>query len=276
MGVTVGGSSAGGVIWPIVLNELLNKDGMSFGWTIRIVGFIMLPLLVLAVLTVTPPAKNSSDDHHHGMLTDEQQRMETEDGCGSEKVVQVETKAHKQGLLALLKNTNFLLLCSGLAISYLGMFSPFFYATSYARSLGHSASFAFYLVSIVNGASLFGRILPGFLADRYGHFNLCGAAALLSGAVALCWTAATSSGALVAWCLAYGFTSGAIMSLQSACAAQLAPHELHGTAVGFLMGSVALTTIENKRGDSHEAARNAVLLKGLCDFTCVVCTMATV
>lgn len=31
------------------------------------------------------------------------------------------------------------------------------------------------------------------------------------------------------------------MSLQSACAAQLAPHELHGTAVGLLMGSVALT-----------------------------------
>lgn len=33
----------------------------------------------------------------------------------------------------------------------------------------------------------------------------------------------------------------AIMSLQSACAAQLAPHESQGTAVGALMGSVALT-----------------------------------
>ena len=31
------------------------------------------------------------------------------------------------------------------------------------------------------------------------------------------------------------------MSLQSACAAQVATHETHGTAVGFLMGSFALT-----------------------------------
>ncbi|PQK16323.1 hypothetical protein BB8028_0006g06430 [Beauveria bassiana] len=243
MGVTVGGSSAGGVIWPIVLNELLNKDEVSFGWTIRVVGFIMLPLLVLTLFTVTPPAKKASDDHRHRMLTEEEQRNETDDGHGSEKISKMEAKAHKQGLIALLKNANFLLLCSGLAISYLGMFSPFFYATSYARSLGHSTSFAFYLVSIVNGASLFGRILPGILADRYGHFNLCGAAALLSGAIVLCWTAAKSSGGLVVWCLAYGLTSGAIMSLQSACAAQLAPHELQGTAVGFLMGSVALTAL---------------------------------
>lgn len=263
MGVTVGGSSTGGVIWPIVLNELLNKDGVSFGWTIRIVGFIMLPLLVLAVLTVNPPAKKSSEDHHHRMLTKEEERNQTDEGYESQEVLQGEVKAHKRGLVSLLKDTTFLVLCSGLSISYLGMFSPFFYATSYARSLGHSTSFAFYLVSIVNAASLFGRILPGILADRYGHFNLCGTAALLSGAIALCWTAAKSSAGLVVWCLAYGLTSGvripsplnqnykavnfanpnsqAIMSLQSACAAHLAPHELHGTAVGFLMGSVALT-----------------------------------
>ncbi|GES57729.1 MFS monocarboxylate transporter [Aspergillus terreus] len=232
MGVTVGGSSTGGVIWPIVLNELLNKDGVSFGWTIRIVGFIMLPLLVLAVLTVNPPAKKSSEDHHHRMLTEEEGRNQTDEGYESQEVLQGEAKAHKRGLVSLLKDTTFLVLCSGLSISYLGMFSPFFYATSYARSLGHSTSFAFYLVSIVNAASLFGRILPGILADRYGHFNLCGTAALLSGATALCWTAAKSSAGLVA-----------IMSLQSACAAHLAPHELHGTAVGFLMGSVALTAL---------------------------------
>ncbi|KNG81132.1 hypothetical protein ANOM_011535 [Aspergillus nomiae NRRL 13137] len=243
MGVTVGGSSAGGVVWPIVLNELLNKDGVTFGWTIRIVGFIMLPLLVLAVLTVTPPAKKANDDHHHHMLTDEEERNKRHEVDGTHEILQEEANAHKQGLLSLLKNTTFMVLCLGLSISYLGMFSPFFYATSYAESLGHSTSFAFYLVSIINAASLFGRILPGILADRYGHFNLCGTAALLSGATALCWTAAKSSGGLVVWCLAYGLTSGAIMSLQSACAAHLAPHELHGTAVGLLMGSVALTAL---------------------------------
>lgn len=262
MGVTVGGSSAGGVIWPIVLNELLNKKGMSFGWTIRIVGLIMLPLLVLAVLTVIPPAERANDDQHHRILTDEGERNKRHEGGETHATLPEESKTHRQGLVSLLKDTTFTVLCLGLSISYLGMFSPFFYATSYAQSLGYSTSFAFYLVSIINAASLFGRILPGILADRYGHFNLCGTAALLSGAIALCWTAATSSGGLVVWCLAYGLTSGvcippkrqnnrassfanshsqAIMSLQSACAVYLAPPELHGTAVGLLMGSLALT-----------------------------------
>ncbi|KAJ5145514.1 MFS monocarboxylate transporter [Penicillium bovifimosum] len=193
MGVTVGGSSAGGVIWPIVLNELLNKHGVSFGWTIRIIGFIMLPLLVLAVLTVIPPPKTNHLE-------------EVVPGEGTQQTH--EKDIQKKDIISLLKNTTFLLLCAGLAISYLGMFSPFFYATSYAESLGHSKSFAFYLVSIINAASLFGRVLPGVLADHYGHFNLCGLAAMLSGIIALCWTSATSIAGLVIWALSYGLSSG--------------------------------------------------------------------
>ncbi|KAJ6786629.1 hypothetical protein PWT90_03718 [Aphanocladium album] len=241
MGVTVEGSSTGGVIWPIVLNELLNKDGVSFGWTIRIVGFIMISLLVLAVLTVTPPVKKVGEGNAPCVLPEEEEINASGGGQRSEKTFQENIESDKKDFVSLLNDTAFLILCLGLAMSYLGMFSPFFYATSYAQSLGHSTSFAFYLVSIINGASFFGRILPGILADRYGYFNVCGAAALLSGTIALCWTTAKSSRGLVIWCLAYGLTSGAIMSLQSVCAAQLAPHALQGTAVGLLMGSVALT-----------------------------------
>lgn len=196
MGITVGGSSLGGVIWPIAINELLNKDGVGFGWTLRAVGFIMLPLLGIAVLTVSMPPKAPNDQEN----AHEHQHREAGDS---------EQKRDKIGHVArIVKNTTFLLLCGGLAICYLGMFSPFFYVTSYAESLGHSTSFSFYLISIVNAASLFGRILPGFLADRYGHFNLCGLAALFSGIIAFCWTPVKSTAALAIWSLAYGFSSG--------------------------------------------------------------------
>lgn len=196
MGIMVGGSSTGGVIWPIAINELLNKDGVSFGWTLRIVGFIMLPLLILAVLTIVPPGRAEKQGS-----PDQENQNDRHDHEDHEK-----RKTHPA--IFLLKNETFLLLCAGLALSYLGMFSPFFYVTSYAENLGHPVSFAFYLVSIVNAASIFGRILPGFLADRFGHFELCGLASLFSGITALCWTAAKSTGALVVWSLAYGFTSG--------------------------------------------------------------------
>lgn len=188
VGIIIGGSSLGGVIWPIVLNELLNTHGVSFGWTIRAVGFIMVPLLILAIVTVVAPPET---EHH------------------SERAIvqEIEEKRPKQDL-SIAKDPTFIILCAGLAISVLGMYSPMFYITTYARSLGHPIDISFYLVSVINGSSLFGRILPGFLADRYGHFNLCALAGLASGITSLCWTAAKNIPELVVWCLVYGFTSG--------------------------------------------------------------------
>lgn len=187
LGITVAGSSIGGVIWPIMLDQLLNSRGLSFGWTMRIVGFTMLPLLTIATLTVRPPLEIPSQNELEPKTTD--------------------SKGHKTDL-SIAKSFTFQLMCAGLAISALGLFSPFFYVTSYATSLGMSTSISFYLVSIVNGASLFGRILPGFLADRFGCFNLCSLAIFTSGIIAMCWTKATSEAGLIIWSSAYGFASG--------------------------------------------------------------------
>ncbi|KAI4835305.1 MFS monocarboxylate transporter, partial [Aureobasidium sp. EXF-8845] len=218
MGIVVAGSSTGGVIWPIVLDQLLNHTNLGFGWTIRIVAFVMLPLLVLSCLFIrAPPAVVSPPDEK----------------------VQVPTSKPKTDL-SIIKKPAFILCCAGMAVANLGMFSPLFYVSSYAASLNMSTSFSFYLLSIVNGASFFGRILPGILADRYGCFNLLFLSALTSSVVAFCWTGATTIAGVTIWSVAYGFASGAIMSLQSACIARLATPQTMGTAMGMTMGFVAL------------------------------------
>ncbi|THY20214.1 MFS monocarboxylate transporter [Aureobasidium pullulans] len=221
MGIVVAGSSTGGVIWPIILDQFLNHTTLGFGWTIRIVAFIMLPLLAISCLLVRVP-----------VLAKLQQNEK-------DTAPAVKSKAD----LSIVKSPAFLLCCAGLAIANLGMFSPFFYVSSYAAFLHMSTSFTFYLVSIVNGASFFGRILPGILADRYGCFNLLFCAALTSGIVAFCWTGATSVAGVMVWALAYGFASGAIMSLQTACISRLATPETMGTAMGMAMGSIALMAL---------------------------------
>jgi MFS family permease len=186
MGIVVAGSSTGGVIWPIVLDQLLNHTHLGFGWTIRVVAFIMLPLLGVTCLFLrSPPAVVPSP---------------------GEKV-QVPTAKPKTDL-SIIKKPAFIFCCAGMAIANLGMFSPLFYVSSYATSLNMSTSFSFYLLSIVNGASFFGRILPGILADRYGCFNLLLSAALTSGVVAFCMTGATSTAGVAFWSVAYGFASG--------------------------------------------------------------------
>jgi hypothetical protein len=43
-----------GVIWAVLVNRLVNYRGVSFGWTLRIIGFIQLALMVAAVLLIQP------------------------------------------------------------------------------------------------------------------------------------------------------------------------------------------------------------------------------
>ncbi|KXS97744.1 hypothetical protein AC578_3191 [Pseudocercospora eumusae] len=219
-GVSIGGSSLGGVVWPVALDQLLNHDGISFGWSMRIVGFVLIPLLALALLCLRRPKKPEG---------------ESDAGRTSEEKVKPNKDFSK------LKQPAFIFMCLGLAIAYFGFFAPLFYVSVYATHLGFSENLAFYLVSILNGASLFGRILPGIFADKFGHFNILTSSAFFSAIVVFCWTKATSVAGLIVWSVACGFTSGAIMSLQLACATTLADESTRGLALGVTMASVSLT-----------------------------------
>lgn len=86
-----------------------------------------------------------------------------------------------------------------------------FFIAAYAISIGVTQSLAFYLVSIVNAASLFGRIIPGLLADKFGPLNLFAIAAILSGIITACLTACTSTAGIIVYAVAYGFCSGVSM-----------------------------------------------------------------
>ncbi len=48
----LGGSSIGGVVWPVIFNRMVNYDRVSYGWTQRAIGLIQLVCLVPAVLMV--------------------------------------------------------------------------------------------------------------------------------------------------------------------------------------------------------------------------------
>ncbi|KAK1488935.1 ATPase [Colletotrichum cuscutae] len=235
LGLTIGGSSIGGIIWPILLEQLLNKRQLGFGWTMRVVAFTMAPLLAFACITVVDaPAPQASLSPIHA-ASDGDEKGTT----SSNDEIQSKSKAN----YSILKNKTFILLCGGLALGYFGLFTPVFFVTGFGVQHGLSTSTAFYLLSGLNGASFLGRVIPGFLADRYGHFNLCMLATLAAGIVGFCWTAATSLPGLAVWSLAYGFSSGAIMSLQGACVGKIAHHRHQGLAVGFMMGSIAVTAL---------------------------------
>ncbi|SPO02032.1 related to monocarboxylate transporter [Cephalotrichum gorgonifer] len=179
LGLVIAGSSVGGVVFPIALSKMLHETSLGFGWTVRIMGFVMLPCLTFSCLTVKPrlpPRKTSF----------------------------FITRAFKEPF--------FLILTLGLFFGFMGMFTPLFFIPAYAVSTGVDPTLASYLVAILNAGSTFGRIIPGILADKFGRLNVLAAAGISTGIVACCLSTVTSTGGLVVYSVAIGFTSGAILS----------------------------------------------------------------
>jgi MFS family permease len=74
MGIVVTGSSVGGIIFPIMLNQLINVNNIGFGWGVRASAFLVLGLLAAAnlLLRENPAAvkKNRPKPDLKGILTD--------------------------------------------------------------------------------------------------------------------------------------------------------------------------------------------------------------
>ncbi|KAK3390687.1 putative MFS monocarboxylate transporter [Podospora didyma] len=247
LGIVVSGSSLGGVVWPIMLERLLGHDNLGFGWVMRIVGFTMLPLLVIACVTVreplTAPAPPKPAPQPNSSMSDSDLSgsMETESAADAPPVGR--PKVQRSDMWALLKTPTFIFLTIGLAFTSIGLFIPLFYMSSYAFEHGVSAELSFYLISILNAASLFGRIITGHLADRYGHFNMIILSALVSTITAFSWTAAKNLEGMIAISLVYGYSSGSILALQNACVGKIAGSHMQGTAMGMMIGCVAVTSL---------------------------------
>lgn len=173
MGIVIAGSSLGGVIWPIMLQRLIYNPNVGFGWALRIVGFMMLPLLGLTCLLVRLPMKLPACDCDLAAGDEVSHRCDCDLAASHQESREVRGNPSTAINLAHLRKSETVLTCSAFFVIYFGMFTPLFFTASYARAKQFSEDLSFYTISIMNAASLAGRVVPGFLADSYGRFNIC-------------------------------------------------------------------------------------------------------
>ncbi|KAM5354202.1 hypothetical protein ACJ41O_000852 [Fusarium nematophilum] len=179
MGLAVAGSSLGAVVFPIVLSNLLTKTDLGFGWSVRITAFVMLPVLAFSALSIRsrlPPRRT-----HFFLWSSFREPM-------------------------------YVLLIVAMFFSMIGMFVPMFLLPTYAITKGMSESLAGYLVAIINAASIFGRIIPGVLGDKFGRINTFVAAAVATSVIIFCWPEAETNSSIIVVSAFFGFCSGAIIS----------------------------------------------------------------
>jgi len=109
-----------------------------------------------------------------------------------------------------------------------------------AQKNGMSTNLSNYLLAVLNGASIFGRILPGIIADRVGRFNVMIITSAFSAIIVLgLWLPSSSNAPILVFSALYGFSSGAFVSLSPSLIAQISPIREIGVRTGTFFLCVA-------------------------------------
>lgn len=123
-----------------------------------------------------------------------------------------------------LTDVPYVLFVLGCVFTFLGLYTTFFYVATYAVETGiMTQSIATYLVTVLNGASVFGRILPNVpsITLHLGPLNMMVVSVFSLSLLVLCLNAGPDSAGLWALVSLYGFFTGAFFSLQPTIMARL-------------------------------------------------------
>jgi MFS family permease len=201
------GSPLGGIIFPIVLNNLIPSIG--FGWAQRVCGFLSLALLLPAAVLLRPTSMRRKNSL---FLLD----------AFAKPAYYLQVIIPVFSLLVTM--TNMCLQVTGLFMVVFGLWTPYFYIATYGIEHGMSAKLANYLFAFINVGSFVGRVSGGFLAGWVGQFNVISISCYISSILIFIWLGVTSTGGLIVLATLFGASSGIIIALMMSTIAHTAEH----------------------------------------------------
>jgi MFS family permease len=202
VGFVSAGSSVGGVVYPIMVNKLIAEVG--YPWAARIFGFVVLVtnLVPCILMKSRLPARKS------GPLID----------------------------YASLKDKVFVLYTFAMFFEFLAIYIPLFYISTYAAAQGLNYELAFYVLPIMNAASIAGRLLPNLIADRVGPFNIMAPCTIATAVLTFGWMGIFNEASVIVFCILFGFFSGAFLSLFAVCIGSMTKDiTIVGTRLGMTL-----------------------------------------
>jgi hypothetical protein len=179
------GSPIGGIVFPVIMTNLLQNPRVGFAWGQRVCGFLSLFLLSIAAVTIRP--------------------------------MPIRRKGSLLLLEAFLKPA-YSFQVAALFMVVLGFWTPYVYFAEYGLAHGMAPTLATYLFALINAGSLLGRILAGNLAHRLGQFNVITFACYSSAILLFCWLK------VIVLSVLFGATSGTIIALMMSTVAHTADH----------------------------------------------------
>ncbi|KAF8463100.1 major facilitator superfamily domain-containing protein [Kalaharituber pfeilii] len=225
---TVGGS-VGGILYPIILREMLPKLGHH--WALRALALIVLCLCMLACFLLKQRTdiidRSTTGDVHQGL------------------------KGQLVSGIRLLKDIiwgdwSYIMYMNAMFWTCMGMYSPLFYVESFTlkANIELKGMGSIYLVSIMNAGGIVGRIFCGWLADMIGPITTQFICTTISAIVVFSWLSINTIGSLLTFTVIYGLLSGAILSLAPTCSARLTSNiSVVGTRMGVMFCVFSFSTL---------------------------------
>ncbi|KAI0047197.1 MFS general substrate transporter [Auriscalpium vulgare] len=214
MGIVSSGVPVGGTFFPIMLNQLL-RHGVSYEKSVRASAFVVLAMLFVANILMSSSRRRSTTKNQEAT-----------------KMKELFTDVPYMGIII-----------GGLLMD-LGIFFPYFYLQLYTILHGMDPNFAFYTLTIMNGAGFLGRIIPNLLAEKYGAVNMLTASSTACAILLWAFFGLKSVAAIVVFSLLYGFFAGAWISLLSPAVSNFSKNERdYGIRIGFASMLASFTAL---------------------------------
>ncbi len=199
-GIVTSAGPLGGIIFPVMFQQL--EPRLGFGWTVRSIAFICLAMGGIAMCLMRTRLPSS-----HAIKWNANFKIFTD--------------------------IRFLWTIGAMFSIEFACLIPSAYITTYALSKGVDSSLAYQQLAIMNAAQVPGRAVPGWLADRWGRFNVMILSSLPCAIIILAvWLPADGAAAITAFSVLFGFLSGTANSLTPVCISQLCKTEDYGSKYG--------------------------------------------
>jgi hypothetical protein len=102
----------------------------------------------------------------------------------------------------------FVIFSLGLFLALVGLYFPFFYTPIYgSRIVNLSPSESFYLVPVLNAGPIFGRIIPGLIADKAGSSTPSSPCGISCVVLAFAWLGISNAPGLWVFCALYSIVA---------------------------------------------------------------------
>ncbi|KAJ2955838.1 hypothetical protein NQZ79_g8213 [Umbelopsis isabellina] len=218
LGIALSGTGVGGLVWAPTLRACNSYFG--FRNTLRMTGGVSFVLICAAGLVLK-------------WDPDSQKRNEL-NSRGNFKIPLVNWNIARSRM--------FVVKATAATVQAAAYYTPIYFFSSYAGSLGFSAIAGANFIALSNGLSAAGKVGLGYAADRYGRLNVLLACTLISAlSILTLWLPSSLLGGsqnvsalFISFTIVYGITAGVYVSLFPTVLAEIFGVQHFASINGFL------------------------------------------